>query len=391
MKCDVLVVGGGPAGCSAARAAAKKGLKTVLIEEHEEIGSPVQCAEAIGSYLFPYMPFKIPKKQLKWKIDGMYFWANNIAIKKEGGIWLGYSINRKEWDKWLASIATKEGVELLTNIRLLSLEFGRNHEVNRAIAEKNKKKIVFEPKYVIGADGINSRVLDCIDTRKKNTTAYIKSYEMNNLKLKYPRCEQLFFGEFAPRAYAYIFPISETTANIGVGTIFEKDNLDDLFNEFIKMPIIKKQISEGKIITEKSGDAPLRPLCKKLVYKNVFLVGNAANQNIKPFVEGNIPGVICGDILGNLIFDISQRKSNPEQYKDIINNKFSLIKDSQKFAEILFENNKIENRIFNFILLGLMSENISLKKKRLDIMSIKGMIPSENIYYQKVALLRNEY
>ena len=55
IECDVLVVGGGPAGCSAARAAAMKGLKTILIEEHEEIGSPVQCAEGIGKYLTVYL------------------------------------------------------------------------------------------------------------------------------------------------------------------------------------------------------------------------------------------------------------------------------------------------------------------------------------------------
>ena len=32
IRCDVLVVGAGPAGSSAARAAAKKGLKTILID-----------------------------------------------------------------------------------------------------------------------------------------------------------------------------------------------------------------------------------------------------------------------------------------------------------------------------------------------------------------------
>ena len=60
IKCDVLVVGAGPAGLSAARALAKKGLKTIIIEEDEEVGIPVQCAEGIGSYLFQYLPFEIP-------------------------------------------------------------------------------------------------------------------------------------------------------------------------------------------------------------------------------------------------------------------------------------------------------------------------------------------
>jgi len=83
IECDVLVVGGGPAGLSAARAAARRGLKTIVIEEHEEIGVPVQCAEAVGEYLFPYLSFKIPTEQLIWKIKGMYFWADGIAVKRE--------------------------------------------------------------------------------------------------------------------------------------------------------------------------------------------------------------------------------------------------------------------------------------------------------------------
>ena len=82
IKCDVLVVGAGPGGSSAARASVKKGLKTIIIEEDEEVGIPVQCAEGIGSYLFHYLPFEIPKNQLIWKIDGIFFRTDNILIKK---------------------------------------------------------------------------------------------------------------------------------------------------------------------------------------------------------------------------------------------------------------------------------------------------------------------
>jgi digeranylgeranylglycerophospholipid reductase len=45
---DVVVVGAGPAGCVAARSAASKGVRVVLLEEHCEIGSPVHCAEGLS-------------------------------------------------------------------------------------------------------------------------------------------------------------------------------------------------------------------------------------------------------------------------------------------------------------------------------------------------------
>jgi digeranylgeranylglycerophospholipid reductase len=359
IECDVLVVGAGPAGSSTARATAKMGLKTILIEEDNQIGKPVQCAEGIGSYLLPFLPFKIPGNLLKWEIKGMYFWADDMAIKKEGDIWSGYSINRMEWDNWLASMAQKEGAEILTNTKLLSLDMDNDYLVRNALAETNNKKINFKPNFVVAADGVNSTIIDCLGIRKKESIGYVKSYEMGNINLQYPRYDQLFFGEFAPRAYAYIFPLSKTNANLGVGTLNQKDELDDLYEKFIDLPLVKKQISNGNIISEKSGEAPIENLTEKLVYGNIFLVGDSANQNIKPFIEGNIPGIICGDILGNFIFDIRNQKGKNDNYEKIINERFSLIKESQDYAKFVYGENTIENKIFNLILLGLMSNIIT--------------------------------
>ena len=72
INCDVLVVGGGPAGSSAARASAINGANTILIEKKGKIDQ-ISCAEGLGSYLFPLLPFKIPRSQLKWRIDGISF------------------------------------------------------------------------------------------------------------------------------------------------------------------------------------------------------------------------------------------------------------------------------------------------------------------------------
>ena len=49
MDYDVVVVGAGPAGCLAVKYAAKNGAKTLIIEEHASIGSPVQCAGLLST------------------------------------------------------------------------------------------------------------------------------------------------------------------------------------------------------------------------------------------------------------------------------------------------------------------------------------------------------
>src|SRR5207237_8427004 len=56
---DVVVVGAGPSGSMTARYAAAGGCKTLLIEERQEIGSPVRCGEGLARHFVEdtKMPF----------------------------------------------------------------------------------------------------------------------------------------------------------------------------------------------------------------------------------------------------------------------------------------------------------------------------------------------
>ena len=51
-QCDILIIGAGPAGSSAALKAAQEGARAILIEQKKEIGVPVQCAEYIPVQLY---------------------------------------------------------------------------------------------------------------------------------------------------------------------------------------------------------------------------------------------------------------------------------------------------------------------------------------------------
>jgi len=304
IECDVLVVGAGPAGSSAARAAAKKGLKTILIDKKGEIGNPVQCAEGIGEYLFPYMPFKIPKEQLIWKIDGMFFWSDNITVDRKGGFWKGYSVDRRKLDKWISVQAVNSGVELLIASELVEFELDEKNNVKKAIVEKNGKTIELSPKIVIAADGCESTVLKLIGeyNPKKVDNANIYSWEMKNLDLIKPNYEQIFMGDFTPSGYAYIFPKSNTVANVGIGGILPKKKMEDYFNEFLEIDQVKKQVKNAEYVVEKSKKTPWLDITNEWVIGNILLAGDAANQTLKPLGEGILPGIIIGDFVGNLAF-----------------------------------------------------------------------------------------
>jgi len=363
IECDVLVVGGGPAGCSAARAAAKQGAKTILIEEDKEIGKPVQCAEGIGKYLIPFLPFKIPPNQLIWEIKGMTFWADDILIERNGGIWSGYTINRAEWDKWLASLAAKEGAQLKCNSKLVALEYDDNYIVKKAIVKTKAKKLEINPKLVIAADGVNSTVAEKLGIKKsiKEALGEVKSYEMKNVNLKYPHHDQLFLGSFAPNTYAYIFPISKNRANVGVGKISDsKHNIDSLYCEFLELGIVKDQLGNGISVNEKDGKAPLKYLTEDWIYGNVILTGDAANQNFKPLIEGNLPAIICGDIAGkNSVEGIKNIEFLNNYKKSVLKRLGPMFKSSDIILDTLLNIQSSENEDLLYFM--LFSDIASIK------------------------------
>ena len=233
INCDVLVIGGGPAGSSAARSAALNGANTILLEKKSKL-TQVACAEGIGSYLFPLLPFKIPKNQLIWKIDGMIFSDGSTELVQKGTFYKAWSLERENFDNWLLDEAKNVHVKLLMNTELVNLKFSSDYQVKEAIAQKNDRLLSIKPSFIIAADGAESAVAKKLKVEESNSNrlAHVYSWEMKNLTLKHPHMEQLYFGGFAPGAYAYVFPKSLSTANVGVGSSKGEKNLRQHFNKF---------------------------------------------------------------------------------------------------------------------------------------------------------------
>ncbi|MHC1635923.1 MAG: NAD(P)/FAD-dependent oxidoreductase [Candidatus Methanospirareceae archaeon] len=367
MNCDVLVVGAGPAGSSAARAAAKSGVKTIFIDKKEEIGVPVQCAEALGRYLFPFLPFKIPKEQIIWSTEGIAFWAEDIKIVRRGLFWAGYAINRKDFDKWLAYLAIKAGAKLQIGTELIDLEINNEYNVKKAFVRTARGDVTIKPRVVIAADGVESTILKLLnfEINKKGNIGEVLGFEMWNLNLKNPNYEQLFIGDFAPGGYAYIFPKSKHVANVGVATLFPEKSLEEYYEEFLEIPEVKKQLKEGFIAEEKSGKVPVRNLVDEWVYGNILLAGDNANQNIKPFVEGIIPSIICGDIAGKIAAAAVKNNSNNilDTYPKMVRIKFGKIFEQSYLLErIAYELAKFKNKSGDLLRLALSANILPLEK-----------------------------
>jgi len=353
IECDVLVVGGGTAGSSAARSAAKNGAKTILIEKEKNPGK-VSCAEAIGTYLLPLLPFKIPKNQLIWKINGMILSDGKEKLIQRGTSFKAWSLNRDNFDNWMLKNAQNFGVKTWMGTEFADIKISKDHDIKEVIAKKGDKKISFIPSYIIAADGVESTVGEKLGLVKKNSNniGHVYSWEMENLLLNNPDMEQIYFGDFAPRAYAYVFPKSANTANIGVGSTKGEKDLEKHFNRFVE-EIIPSQTKNANKTVERSGKAPIKNAISKLRYGNILFTGDAANQNFKPFLEGILPSIICGDIAGRVA--CSKDKMDYEnQIKRKLGNQF---RNSDIVFEKFYEIDKLDRKkrdLLNMYLFSFM-------------------------------------
>jgi len=73
LQADVVVVGGGPAGCFVGEALAKQGFEVVIVEEHGEVGNPTCCAGIVGTGGFRELKIK-PRKWVLGKLRRAVFY-----------------------------------------------------------------------------------------------------------------------------------------------------------------------------------------------------------------------------------------------------------------------------------------------------------------------------
>lgn len=339
IDCDVLVVGGGPAGSSAARAASLNEKDVVIIEKKSNFKGR-SCAEGIGSYLLPLLPFDIPKEYLKWRIDGIKFSTENFSLEKHGGFYSGWSVERRDFDEWLLSEAKQAGARILRSCKLEDIRLNAQGDVVECICQHQDKRKVIKPSKVIAADGSESILGEELGIySEEKEYGYAHAWEMTDLKLENPHLEQIFIGDFAPGAYGFVFPKSSSTANVGVGTTDEEVDLEKQFKRFVN-EIIPEKTRESVKRVERSGKGPFNFSMRSWRKSNVIFVGDAANQNFKPYIEGIIPAIICGDIAGKCAGKDSL-KDYEEKVKKKLGDSFH---ESDRSMENLYFTRKLDGK-----------------------------------------------
>lgn len=296
---DIIVVGAGPAGSTAAKFAAEKA-KVLVVDKHREIGSPKRCGEGLGIRVFNEFDIPVDQRFINRDIYGSVIYAPNgkeVIVRYEKI--MGYVIERKIFDKYLAAEAARKGANVIAEAHAnLWMEDGKLVGVK---VKRQGEELDIKSKIVIAADGVESQIAKQMGL---NTT--VNPYDMDSC-IEYEMCGidykemdmlHIFVGNnIAPRGYVWIFPKDDDRANVGIGIAGDvKETAKYYLDKFIAE---QQGLKEGSILEVNVGSVPVGGFLEDMVKDNLLVVGDAARQ-VNPIHGGGIGEAIYGGKLAGI-------------------------------------------------------------------------------------------
>ena len=301
---DVIVVGGGPAGSSAARLAAKNGCTVALIEKEKEIAETVRTSGV--TWISDIEKFGIPKECYN-PIKKFSFCSPNNSVTISDEIAKAAVLDVRKTYRFLANRAKKEGAEIFVSTNVLDVLKNSNEECIGVITKSNERQIRFNGKMIIDASGFGSVIAKELGHVKQWKKFGVGAeFEVKVEKLEYDNWWLMVGQEYSPAGYAWIFPTSKNTARIGVGIGKPDSDIDPTIrlNELIdkKMGPIK-ELGQIEKIEFHYGLIPNEGLSRKTVYNNLILVGDSAGQANPLVLEGIRYAIRFGEVAGKVAAD----------------------------------------------------------------------------------------
>ncbi len=285
---DVIVVGGGPSGSSAARKAAEGGVRVLQLEEHTKVGRPIQCTGLLSLH---GIELTNTREDIRLRpITGAFVYAPDGTRLKMGGNKLqAHVIDRDRLDQQMMDDAKAVGVDVRIGLKATGWAPG----MLEAFEPATGQVYTFEAPLIIGADGAHSRMANWAKLPRPTKKVYGVQV-LVPYKAEREDFVEVFIGqELAPNFFGWAVPAGENTGRVGLatddGVKGARERLNKLLAERYSMDILSVQ----------GGTIPFG-LPKQTVTDGVMLVGDAAGQ-AKPTSGGGIyTGSLCGQIAGDV-------------------------------------------------------------------------------------------
>ena len=291
--CDVLVIGAGPGGGNAALQSARRGLSTILIEDHPAIGTPVHCGECISEIACHNLDLDLPEHVISKRVHGIrvvFPDGTEKCLSEEG-----YVLEKHLFERWIADEAVEAGASMHLGHKLSSME--RLEEDGRFtgwLCDGKGDEFPIRAKIVIDASGVAaacSKIVRLGDDEPLNEMGKVVAgmqYEM----LEVPTDGYLDFyiwPKYAEKGYLWMIPKCDGRANVGLVTE-DRPRAKKALDEFIDITHFKGLEQVRPPWKEKGspafgGTIPISGPFENTHHDGLMLVGDAAGFT-SPLFEG---------------------------------------------------------------------------------------------------------
>jgi digeranylgeranylglycerophospholipid reductase len=301
---DVIVVGGGPAGLSAAYAAARGGARVVLLERQKEIGYPIHTSG--GSWISDMRALEIPEG-LYFPIRSVVFQSPNRKVAFDYPEPVCCVIDIRGLYQYLAGRAVASGAEIHLNspVEQPIVEDGR---VVGVIAKDHRNRVgEWRAPVVIDASGFSSTIVTRAGLRTgfkrygygAEYDLYAPAYDPHTLYL-------IMGSQVAPSGYAWAFPHGDRRVRLGVGVIRPDVEVDaraylDSFAE--RLPSLAPAFAGASPLEYHTGLFPSEGVAPRFVSAGLIATGDSAGHGSTLVGEGIRFAIYSGRMAGAVAAD----------------------------------------------------------------------------------------
>jgi geranylgeranyl reductase len=271
---DAVVIGGGPAGATAATDLARKGRSVALLDR---AGRIKPCGGAVPPCLME--EFAIPESLLVARVGGARIVApsnKRVQMPIDGNGYVGM-VDREVFDEWLRDRAAAIGAERRTGTyqRIDRTDDGVAVVVYR---DADGAEQTLLARTVIGADGAKSAVArDHVPGAER--TRYVFAYHEivrapagdSGADYRPQSCDVVYRGTLSPDFYAWIFPHGDTVS-IGTGSAHKGFSLRDAVGQLRR----ETGLDQVETLRHEGAPIPMKPLPRWDNGRDLVLAGDAA-------------------------------------------------------------------------------------------------------------------